>query len=70
MSETAIIGWKAIARMFGVSPRTMIKRRKELLAYGVIFYMHLGRPPKKRVCAFPSLLQRWTIIKQDREGKI
>ena len=61
--ETALIGWKAIARMFGVSERTMITRKKELLECGVIFYMHHGSPPRKRVCAFPSILQRWVILK-------
>jgi len=63
VEERALIGWKAIANMFGVTERTMISRRKELLEYGVIFYMHHGRPPRKRVCAFPSLLQRWVILK-------
>lgn len=61
--ERALVGWKAIADMFSLSERAMISKRKELLEYGVIFYMHHGRPPKKRVCAFPSLLQRWVIMK-------
>jgi hypothetical protein len=67
--EVALIGWKAIARLFGISTRSMIKRRRELLECGAIFYMNHGRPPKKRVCAFPSLLFRWTILKSSK-GKV
>jgi len=63
VTERALIGWKAIAEMFGVTERTMKARRKELLEIGVIFYMNHGRPPRKRVCAFPSLLMRWTVLK-------
>jgi len=61
--EHALIGWKAIADMFRVTDRTMKARRKELFESGMIFYMNHGRLPRKRVCAFPSLLMRWTIIK-------
>ena len=64
--ETALIGWKAIAHLFGISTRSMIKRREELASCGVIFYMHHGCPPRKRVCAFPSLLFRWTILKSSK----
>ncbi len=63
MSECALIGWKAIAEMFGVTERTMKARREELLELGAIFYMNHGRPPRRRVCAFPALLMRWTILK-------
>ena len=62
-TEHALIGWKAIAEMFGVTERTMKARRQEFLEAGVIFYMNHGRPPRKRVCAFPSLLMRWTVLK-------
>ena len=61
--EQALIGWKVIAKMFGVTDRTMKARRRELMDAGIVFYQNHGRPPKKRVCAFPSLLLRWTVIK-------
>jgi hypothetical protein len=67
--EVALIGWKAIAKMFGVHEKTMQNRRRELLQYGAIFYMRHGRPPKKRVCAFPSLLKVWTILRSDGSGE-
>ena len=67
-NECALVGWKAIAEMFGVTERTMQARREELLEAGVIFYFNLGRPPRKRVCAFPSLLMRWVILRQREMG--
>jgi len=70
IEERALIGWKAIATMFGVTERTMISRRKELLECGAIFYMNHGSPPRKMACAFPSILQRWVILKASQGGVI
>jgi hypothetical protein len=61
--ECALIGWKAIAAIFCVSERKMRYMRQELYESGVIFYMRKGRPPKKRVCAFPSRLKAWAALK-------
>ena len=61
--ERTLIGWKPIAQMFGVTERTMKARREELFEAGVIFYMNHGRPPRRRVCAFPSVLKMWTVLK-------
>ncbi|MBW2607168.1 MAG: hypothetical protein JRD05_05975 [Deltaproteobacteria bacterium] len=66
MNEQAIIGWKAIAEMFNCSERKMISLKEELYACGAIFYMNLGRPPRKRVCAFPSILKAWQIKKSSQ----
>lgn len=63
MPETALIGWRAIAELFGCCERTMRNKKAELLESGAIFYMRLGRPPRKRICAFPSVLKAWTIRK-------
>jgi len=63
MTEHAILGWKAIAEFFQVSERKMRGQKKELLEAGAIFYIRRGRPPRIRVAAFPSILQRWMIIK-------
>ena len=49
MGEAALCGWSEIARIFGVSARTMQRKRAALLEAGVIFYMRRGRPPRKRV---------------------
>jgi hypothetical protein len=67
--EVALIGWKAIGCVFGVSTRTIQKRREVLISCGAIFYMNHGRPPKRQVMAFPSLLQRYTIIKSKEVGR-
>ncbi len=66
MNEQAIIGWKAIAEMFNCSERKMISLKEELCACGAIFYTNLGRPPRKRVCAFPSILKAWQIKKSSK----
>lgn len=65
-TEHAIIGWKAIAKIFNCSERKMISLKAELCACGAIFYMNLGRPPRKRVCAFPSILKVWQIKKSSK----
>ncbi len=62
--ERALIGWKAIAQMFGVTDRTM---KRELSEAGAIFYMRHGRPPQDngvRLC-FPPL-KAWTVLKTSR----
>ncbi|MGA2468449.1 MAG: hypothetical protein ABSH06_29410 [Thermodesulfobacteriota bacterium] len=73
MSEKAIEGWKAIAEMFNVSVRVMINRKTELKACGAIFYMLKGDPSKHKrhrvVCAFPSQLKDWMMIKSAKGEK-
>ena len=66
-SEVAIRGWANIARIFNCPERTMIRRRDDLRRHGVIFYRVEGRPPRKYVYAFPSLLKAW-MIKKASEG--
>lgn len=68
--ETAIFGWKAIAEMFGVSERTIYRRRKELENCGAVFYMMRGRPPRRMVAAFPSILKVWIIAKSGKHGEM
>ena len=68
--ERAIEGWENIASMFNAKVRTMLLRRAELQACGAIFYQLKGDPRKhkrhKVVCAFPSKLQEWIMIKSAR----
>ena len=66
--EKVIRGWNNIAEMFGVHPRTMIRRKKELQEAGVIFYMTIGQPKHRVVCAFPSLLKVW-MAKKAAQGE-
>ena len=61
--ERAIFGWPAIGGMFNKTSQAMIRRKKELLSCGVIFYTWVGRPKHRRVAAFPTMLVRWASIK-------
>lgn len=61
--ENLLIGWKAIADYLGCCERTAKAKRDELSASGVIFYQRLGRPPQKRVCAWPGKIRAWTARK-------
>ena len=63
MSERALMGWKEIAKVFNVSERTMKSKRDELVEVGAIFYLRVGRPPRRRVMAFMSTLRMWAILK-------
>jgi len=70
VEETAIFGWKAIAALFNVSERKMRYKKQELYDCGTIFYMKVGRPPRKRVCAFPSRLKTWAALKSTKYHEI
>jgi hypothetical protein len=61
--EVAIIGWKNIAKFFGVSERSMLRHKQELKEAGYIFYINLGRPPRRKVAAFPSQLMSWMALR-------
>jgi len=67
--EEIIRGWDNIGKFFGVSARTMQRRRKELVNAGVIFYKKVGKPPRKIVCAFPSMLKAW-IARKTAKGEL
>jgi len=64
MSER-ITGWAEIAEYYEVSERTAQRRRREMEDMGVIFTVWEGRPPRKKVCSFPNLLQTF-VIKRGR----
>ena len=63
MATERITGWKAIAEYFGVSRASIMRRRAELDAEGVIFYVCEGRPPHRVACSFPNLLQAFVVKK-------
>ena len=47
----------------GWSRRKFFYKRPELEDAGVIFYRREGRPPVKRIYAFPSRIERWVSYK-------
>jgi len=69
MPETAICGWANIAKFFGVSTRTMMRRKKELQECGAIFYVLKDKAKRKVVCAFPSVLKVWISLKNAKYGE-
>ncbi len=66
--ELPLIGWQSIAEYIGYkSGKTAIKRRKEMAAAGVIYYLSIrgnkDRARHRRVAAWPSMIQRWAALK-------
>jgi hypothetical protein len=63
MPERAEMGWQGLADMIRCSVTTIIGRKEELEAHGVIFYRWIGKPRRKRVLWFPSVVQRYCAHK-------
>lgn len=61
--EQAQCGWKLLAEYMGFSERKAFRLRNELKDCRAVFYVRLGRPPRKRVCWFPSEIRRWARLK-------
>jgi len=55
-----------ILRILGWSRRKFFMQREDLQSAGAIFYRKQGRPPRKRICAFPSRIIRWISIKSSK----
>lgn len=68
MDDRCVDTWEKIAEMIGVHEKTLQRRRDELMAAGAIFYRWKGRPPKRVVSCFPSVLKAW-IIKKSLKGE-
>lgn len=62
-NASALIGWGAIARYFGVSERKAKNWRLELQESGVTFHYRMGKPGRRSICAFPSELAIWAGTK-------
>jgi DNA-binding Lrp family transcriptional regulator len=61
--EIAVPYMKSIAMTLRCSVRTCHNKRKELVDAGVIFYMNIGRPPRRTIFHFPSRLKAYTGLK-------
>ncbi len=59
--------WKALSEFTNIPQRTLIRRRRELMDCGAIFYVR--RPnrhvhgSKPTVCFFPAVIMAWFILK-------
>jgi hypothetical protein len=65
MVEPRLQGWERIAAVLGWTVRTAIRHRKELRECKVIFYQWLGKPPRKTVCSYESLLRFFLVTREE-----
>jgi hypothetical protein len=56
-------GRKELAQYMGISERKALGLKAELVNCGAIFYMRIGKPPKRRMCFWPSEIRKWTRLK-------
>ena len=61
--ERAREGWKAFCDMTGISERKAYRMKPDLEKCGAIFYMYRGRPPRKRLMFFPSIIKKYLGLK-------
>jgi len=65
MAEPRLQGWERIAPVLGWTVRTAIRHRVELREHKAIFYQWLGKPPRKTVCSYESLLRLFLVTRED-----
>ena len=63
--EPRLQGWDHIAPVLGWTVRTAIRHRLELREHKAIFYQWLGKPPRKTVCSYESLLRLFLVTRED-----
>lgn len=52
-----------ILKVLGWSERKFYYNRNELVELGIVFYRREGRPPRRKIYAFPSRIQRYVTAK-------
>jgi hypothetical protein len=67
VEETALVGAKEICAFLRWSPAKLFRRAKDMKESGVLDYDYFGRPPKKMLFAFPSMLHRYRLLKKENE---
>jgi hypothetical protein len=67
--ETAVY-LQDILTILGWSRTEFFVRKDEPTACGAIFYRREGRPPVRRICAFPSDLWIWLKLKAANDEMI
>lgn len=59
--EPRLQGWDEIAGILGWTRRTAMRHREELRHHRAIFYQWLGKPPRKTVCSYESVLRAFLL---------
>jgi hypothetical protein len=59
--EPRLQGWNEIASILGWTRRTAMRHREELRHHRAIFYQWLGKPPRKTVCSYESVLRAFLL---------
>ena len=67
--ETPLYGWKKLARVLGLCERAAFNRQKELYRAAVIFYGRRGRPPRRMVGFYESVIKGW-VSKKTAKGEM
>jgi hypothetical protein len=62
--------WNELARQLRCSRGKAMSLKPELQECGVIFYMWIGRPPRKTLCFWKSELVRWTRLRGHKNEPI
>lgn len=68
--ETACYTWKELAKLFNFSMSKAKTLKPELIESGAVFYTLKGRPAKKTLGFFPSIIKAWVIQKTLKGEKI
>ncbi len=66
MPEEFAVYLDDILTILGWSRAKFFNKKKELDEAGAIFYRYEGRPPQRRICAFPSELRTWIRLKASK----
>ena len=63
-AEPRLQGWDEIAGVLGWTRRTAMRHREELRRHRAIFYQWLGKPPRKTVCSYESVLRSFLLARE------
>ena len=61
--EVCLDGWRTLARMLSCSESKIRRKKAELMSIGVIFERLKGRPPRKVISFFPSVVMKSAELK-------
>jgi hypothetical protein len=56
-------GWKALADYLKISESKARRMKGELTACGAVFFMRVGKPPRRRLSFWPSEIRKWARLK-------